>query len=385
MFSFSSGGSICPYCYQKSNKKLMQLGCTNGSCKQKIDKNKPGKNYFEQSQGSNCPECGAKLKYICPNCDQPLEDLMIDTKEKDMFPLAMVGLKNAGKSNYVAVAIQELYAKGGRIGLNTIAMNQDTSTRYRNDFYSYVYKMKQAVPQTLAMESKAQFKPPLIYKILVSDTKSHKIRSNLLLSFYDTAGENLSRSDEDTELHASYISHAQGIILLVDPWQIPGVQEKLAEAGIHVPDAGISCREMIERVIRMIRKCRNFGETQKIDIPIAVVFSKVDSFLEYDLVNPDSCLCHDSRHLAAGCYLRSEHQDTNSQMKDFLERWTEGTDSQGIVDLLESHFVDCAFFGVSAFGGGTDQYGKLKDAVSPIRVLDPFLWLLYKNKTIKMK
>jgi len=379
MFSISAGNSICPYCYQKNNKKLMQLVCTNNKCKQ-VNKPAPA------AQGLTCMDCGAKMKHVCTQCGQALEDLMIDTKEKDMFPLAMVGLKSSGKSNYVAVAIQELYAKGGKMGLNAIAMNQDTSERYRNDFYSYVYKLKRAVPQTDTATSKKNVQKPLIYKILVSDPKSRKIKSNLLLSFYDTAGENFATSDEDTELHASYISHAQGLILLVDPWQLPGVRDKMAEKGIQVPDElPVSCREMIERVIRTVRKSRNFSDNQKIDVPIAVVFSKVDSFREFDLVNEDSCLCRDSLHIKAGGYLKSEHEDTNMQMKDFLDRWTEGTDAEGIVSLLESAFIDCAFFGVSSFGGGTDSAGRLLAPANPIRVLDPFLWLLYKNKTIKMK
>lgn len=381
MLPFLSVNCICPYCYQKNNKKNMKVMCTNARC------SKYKKEMFAL-ENACCTECGVKMKKLCQHCGSPLEDSMLEIREKNMFPLAMIGLKSAGKSNYIAVAIQELRARGNNLGLNTLAMNQDTSDRYRANFYNYIYQNHMVVPQTDAANAKEDVQKPLIYKIIVSD-KNQKPKSSLLLSFYDTAGENLSRSEEDTESHASYISYAQGLILLVDPWQISTVREKMNQNGASLPDnKDIGCRDMIERVIRIIRKNRNCGEKDKINVPIAVVFSKIDSFSQYGFISSDSCLCRESRHMGARCYLKEEHEDTNIQMKNFLERWTVGTESDGIVPLLESAFSDCAFFGVSAFSGGVDKYGKIncKDGnIGSLRVLDPFLWLLYKNGSIKMK
>ena len=70
---------------------------------------------------------------------------------------------------------------------------------------------------------------PLVFRFT---TPEHRT----LLSFFDTAGENL-RSAQSIEQNARYLGAADGVLLLLDPLQMRGARE-LAAPGTRLPTPG---------------------------------------------------------------------------------------------------------------------------------------------------
>ena len=64
-------------------------------------------------------------------------------------------------------------------------------------------------------------------------------------------------------------------------------------------------------------------------------------------------------------------------MKAYVDKWNGG----GFVQKANA-FKESAFFGLSALGCNPDDLNGTVPIVAPMRVEDPFLWLLYKNKFI---
>jgi sulfonate transport system ATP-binding protein len=78
------------------------------------------------------------------------------------------------------------------------------------------------------------------------------------------------------------VFNSTGIILIIDPLQLPPVRGQLKNTGITLPkDSGKSdtggTKEMLTRVAKLIREQNKLREDQLIDIPIAIAISKSDA------------------------------------------------------------------------------------------------------------
>jgi hypothetical protein len=54
----------------------------------------------------------------------------------------------------------------------------------------------------------------------------------------------------------------------------------------------------------------------------------------------------------------------------------------GFASRVETNFANYRYFGVSSLGHAPDKQVKI-DTVSPVRVEDPFLWILYRLGLVK--
>ena len=203
--------------------------------------------------------------------------------------------------------------------------------------------------------------------------KKNRITKVAALSFYDTAGENLD-STEDMLINNRYIPNADGIILLLDPLQIPSIREKL-QGKIPLPQQNTDVVEVLSRIVQNIRDVKNIRGTIK--IPLALAFTKIDALEEFDVLKEDSCLRSESEHLSRGVFVQTDFESVNIEMQDLLENWLDDE----LVQQMKN-FEKYAFFGLTALGG-VPHGSKLDGKIRPRRVLDPLLWLLAENNYIR--
>ena len=201
----------------------------------------------------------------------------------------------------------------------------------------------------------------------------------VILAFFDTAGEDMSNEKQMKQI-TKYIYNAAGIILLVDPLQFRKVREELVEekqlTEADLPQANNECAgDIITYVNNLITHNRHDIPSEKmIPIPLAVAFSKIDMLKES--LGADSRIFQESRH--RGKLDLREFGEINDTIEEWIERYD---DTKKFIPVTKN-FENVGFFGVSALGGNPHN-GRLQFTPRPIRVEDPFLWLLWKNNLIE--
>lgn len=376
---FGDNKFICPYCYEKHSEKDCIYTCSYNimgnkkDCKYDYPKKSDGTialNYLPK-----CKKCdNAKLSRYCPT--KTKGGRLWEIPERacgNTFSIALIGAKQSGKSNYIAVLVDEIKKKMARnMDCSLIFCNQQTNDTYQNTYYKPLYENSITVKGTDAIDEI----PPLIYSIDFFDktSKSYRIKSSITLSLYDTAGENFDK-EQSMLCNNQYISNASGIIVLLDPLQLPSIRAKL-EGKVNLPDRNNDTVNILNYVINLIKSMKKIKGT--IDIPIALAFTKMDVLAQYDILPEESCLRTQSEHITKGAFVRSDFENTNIEIKALLENFL----VDEIMHLLRE-FSTHAFFGVSSLGENPVDGVRLAGTPSPIRVLDPLLWLLALKKYIK--
>jgi hypothetical protein len=366
----------CPYCYTEHHVTDCKLKCsynTSGSktkkCKLGIRKNKGGwipPGYIEECL--KCKEAAPQL--FCKEVNKEIPIEFISTKS---LPIALLGAKASGKSNYIGVLINEIRKQmSGPFNCSlSMTCSQESKQAYDDLYYRPLYEAGITVQATDAGVEV----PPLIFPLQFMDAKGgiDKIAG---LTFYDTAGENL---DDKNVMHKfnRYITNADGIILLLDPLQVPNIRQKLVDNGFNaLPAQNTEIYDVLSIIIDVIRNVKKIKG--RIPIPIALVFTKTDVLEQYNLLPQDSCLRVEAGHIERGAFIRPEFENTNIHMQDLIDNWLDA-------DLLNNikQFERYSFFGVSSLGGNPDGTKIDGKGIRPRRVLDPLLWLLAEYGYIK--
>jgi hypothetical protein len=251
-----------------------------------------------------------------------------------------------------------------------MSCSKESKEAYDELYYKPLYKIGSTVKATALGE----VPPPLIFPLSLMDMKN-RIVNMAALTFYDTAGENLN---DKSVMHKfnRYITNAQGIILLLDPLQVPKIRNMLANKGFNaLPAQNTEIYDVLSRIIDVIRNIKKIKG--QIQIPLALVFTKIDVLEQYSILPEDSCLKEESDHIKRGAFMKPDFENTNIQMKDLIENWLDA-------ELLRfiNQFKCHSFFGVSSLGGNPVN-NKLSKEICPRRVLDPLLWLLAEHGYIK--
>lgn len=397
---------VCPYCFEEDDLYRIKFRCQNDpmKCEPVADEvygkfrntgsqmmprvfeipdfkgdwdSVKGYVKFKLPKKLPCPNCNENSQLrICPYCHSELPYTIGDYKD---LTIAIIGAKEAGKSHYISVLIRQIQQQIGRsFNANLQPINDETINRYREDFYRPVYQKREVISATRSARTQFDTRVPLVYtfsfmkKNLFGRTRISNVST---LTFFDTAGEDLD-SEELMRTENKYIYNSQGIILLIDPLQIPEVRHVLESRGVSLPQINTESEDIISRVAKLIRTAKGIGQKKKIDIPLAIAFSKIDALK--DELDASSPLHYDSSH--DGYFNLTDFEALNTEMMELLREW----EGEGIIRQVEHNFSRFAFFGLSALGA--NPHGEEKIAkVRPLRVEDPFLWLLYNHKILKGK
>ena len=398
---------VCPYCFEENDLYKIKFRCQNdpvkcapvadevygdfrGSSsppmKQRVFEipNASGnmasvKDYvkFKLPKQLPCPSCkeNSQLR-VCPHCHSELPYTIGDYKD---LTIAVIGAKEAGKSHYVAVLIRQIKHYLGRLfNANLQPINDETINRYREDFYNPVYRNREVISATRSARAQFDTRVPLVYTFSFMKKNflgKSKISNVSTLTFFDTAGEDLD-SEELMRTENKYIYNSQGIILLIDPLQISEIRHELEGAGVSLPQQNTESEDIISRVANLVRKAKGLRVDKPIDIPIAIAFSKIDAIRK--IVSPNSPLTKGSSH--EGFFNIDDFVSLNTEVSSLLEKKADSP----ILQQVKHNFSTYAFFGLSALGTNPHGSGKIAK-VRPLRVEDPFLWLLHHHKLIKGK
>lgn len=315
-----------------------------------------------------CAACGqVSRKRLCPQCHM---DLPHTTGQFRNLIFSVIGAKDAGKSHYLAVLIEQIRKHAGPdLGMLLEPLNDHTIRRYREDFYEPVFRRGTAIPGTVSALADRKVQIPLVYTLtfLGKDLFGRRaIKGLVTLVFFDTAGEDLNEEDRMNTVN-KYIYRSDGIILLLDPLQLNRVRDHL-NGSVHLPPRNAETADIVTRVTKLIRDGRGLPATARIPTPLAVAFSKFDA-VEV-LIDPQFQLRSDPDH-RSGFDLADFHA-VSAEMHALLAEW----DGKVLRDQVEGFYEKFGFFGLTALGCNPLADKKIP-RVLPRRVEDPFLWLLH--------
>jgi hypothetical protein len=345
----------------------------------------PSKNPFSVPKYGECPECKQKTyKVVCPSCHNTLPESTL--MSRDMI-ISIVGSRDTGKSHFVGVIIKELIDRISVKFGGAMEAFDDSMTRYESNFGRRLYFDLQKLDLTKSSEQDVNNGAyrPLIFKLSVKHKALFKETiESFTFVFFDTAGEDLN--DEDTMSTVNkYICKSSGIIFLLDPMQIPEVTNQLDE-NIISRASSVDWRQatrsddIMARVSRLIRNDKNMKSTQKIDIPVAAVFSKFDAI---EPIIPAGCtVLETSPHCLEKSFVMSDWHNVNSEIQGLLKTW--GADS--FMSQLDVNYVNYSYFAVSSLGlNNNPREDRGIDRPRPHRIEDPLLWILKENGVIKAR
>ena len=390
MFNYFKGEQreICPFCFEYFYLRETPFRCTSpmSICTPQIDEvlqqhlndNRPVGKVLNSPDKFvkylSCPDCGHQSrKRICPICHAELPRTIGKYKN---YIFAVIGAKESGKSHYLAVLINQMKRViGPKMDLLITPMNDATINRYEQDFYKPVYEEGRVIDATHSALASSDVQKPLVYTLTISGAGwfgKKTIKNAAVLVFFDTAGEDLNAEDT-METVNKYIYRSDGILLLVDPLQLPTVRERLGqEAALPSRNAGTTT--IIERTTTLIERGCNIDSTKMIPIPLAVAFSKFDAVKP--LIDDQFQLNTEARH-EHGFDMR-DFDAINSEMEGLLADWG----NEDLIHHIKSRYTKHGFFGLSALGCNPHATKSIP-RVLPQRAEDPFLWLLAENELIK--
>lgn len=394
---------ICPYCFSQHKITEAQFRCTNKRCKSfddiemtkyengnlKMPKqgkktfNVASRNPFSLPKSANCPECEQiTYKVVCPSCHNNLPESTL--LGRDMI-ISIVGSRDTGKSHFVGVIIKELIERISVKFDGAMVAFDDSMERYESSFGRKLYfdLQKLDLTKSSGQDVNNGAYRPLIFTLNIKHKSLFQDKiDSFTFVFFDTAGEDLNDEDTMSTLN-KYICRSSGIIFLLDPMQIPAVRNQLdAEtiARASSVDWRLATRsdDIMARVSHLIRNHNNLSSTQKINIPVAAVFSKFDAI--YSII-PEGCtVLGTSPHCAEKSFVLSDWHNVNSEVQGLLKIW--GADS--FISQLDVNYTNYSYFTVSALGlNNNPRKDRSIERPRPHRIEDPLLWLLMKNGVIK--
>lgn len=371
---------LCPFCSQRYSTNVAAFRCTSrdaARCERKPDeslgrlrgtpapmeapiterKGRLGATFrVRPGQPVRCDRCGSPTRPVCPMCHTNLPQRFADAPSRSM---ALIGTKASGKSNFIAVVLHELEHRiGPRFHGSLTALNDSTRHRVDNELNPRLYGSGIVLEPTQSVRGNLATRDPLVARLTLGDKPSN-------LVFFDAAGEDLEHVDI-LELEGRYITQSDGLILLIDPLQIPAVRDDL-EGAVELPDATADVYAMLGRLASIIREARGIRPGKAIDMPLALAISKVDALRG---LLPDS---HPVFALPPhnGSFDAGIARNISESLRSDAVGWI----GERLDTFLKQEFATYAFFGVSALGE-SPVGGRLRNGVAPHRVEDPVLWML---------
>jgi len=395
---------ICPFCFEKGRLSDLQFRCVNRRCEDVDDipltkyENgdiripKKGKTCFKVvmkagvfPDSGECPRCHHKShKLVCPACHNALpESTILGT---DMI-ISIVGARDTGKSHFIGVIINELINRVASSFDGAIEGFDDTMQRYTAGPYKKLFVDLQKLPLTKSSEQDVNNGAyrPYIFTLKLKEKAKLGNKDNIksyTLVFFDTAGEDLDDADVMSTVN-KYICKSSGIIFLLDPMQIPAVRNQLDEDVVSRASSvgwqqATRSDEIMTRVSKLIRDDRHMKSEQKIDIPVAVVFSKFDAISS--LVPEGSTILETSPHCAKKFFDLTDCHNVDSEIRSLLTEWGE----EAFMSQVSVNYSNYSYFSVSALGLNNNPTADQKiERPRPHRIEDPLLWVLKENGVIK--
>ncbi len=401
----SSSTYTCPFCFSSIDLKNIHYQCTNPACtkiflRELDDKNANkyrSKNLEEEidiensiflgkdpagpspvttkyhiirNSSGSCDICKKPAyKRLCPSCHNPIPQ---GAEEEGSTVFVVLGPKGVGKSHYIAVLINQLRNSfSPEFGATMSPATDRTTLKYRDMYYKRLYEEGRKLAPTLSFEESREAREPMIYYLRFLEGDSPRVYT---LAFFDTAGEDLDSAKKIMGLNInSFITRASGIVFLVDPLQIPYINTRIRMD--NKPPVGEDVANMLANIANIIRTNKSLKMRDQIDIPLAVVLTKADVLMKAPENDEESSILfglNSSLNIdrEKGRYDKTNFDQISAEIEEYMRRAV----SKNFVQTVKE-FKEHSYFAVSALGSNPTG-NVLSRGISPMRVEDPFIWLL---------
>lgn len=362
---------ICPYCYTKYNPIELGFSCKNNNCKKDFEyKNlKFLDQFFLGYIGlrpiSKCPYCDENdINYICPNENCVAKEIPVSLIRKNSPTISILGATNSGKTVYNLSLIKAVIKTGVSFEPKT-DMNKTVYGEMIKNFSKGILPGKSKVIED---EHSAMVGTPLIYDF------NHK--KSVLLSFYDSAGEDLKKMDTMKEYY-KYIYASSAIILVMDIFTTDEYRE--------------NSLVVFYNFLQAIKESTNIRENKKIKVPIVILFSKYDEVLnkiEKENVNKFKNNCKWDKLNTAETIECID--DVSKTLRDRLMNMESFPEAESFINTCDRNFTNYKFIPVASIALNDELTtlgdGKTKkfniETTESVNVELPFIYLLHQLNAI---
>ncbi len=189
---------------------------------------------------------------VCPNCHNPLP---IHYGKNPVKFISVIGISGAGKTVYLSQLVRNIVMSSAKVGLTAFV----TSNSTRQFLKENPVQMNFPLPGSTQPEN---FVQPLFYDLASARQDGSKQINTMVL--YDIAGENCTDAAKMASF-GNFVRHSDGIILLLDPKQLP-----------FVNNDGYGDIEQVTAVLDTLYLTITGSRTEKSRIPLAVCIPKAD-------------------------------------------------------------------------------------------------------------
>jgi hypothetical protein len=300
---------------------------------------------------------------LCPHCHNVLP------QSAGFAPstiISFVGASQAGKSVYLTSLVHTLKTLTPRnFQIFCTPINNETGRKFKEAYENPLIENGELLNPT----QKEKQQEPFIFTFSFADNTLPEIN----IAFFDAAGEGMVDNDY-MDIYASHIRNSSGVMFLVDPMQLRTLGKKIALLNQMDTDPSVT-DEPVEVLSGLVENYIYKQASGISQIPTAVVLTKTDLLRPLqeagEYVRKDSQFFSNFTHKG---YLDLEaFTQIDSEVDEFLMH----TDPN-FRNALKRRFAQLGFFAVSALGANPDTIRQRVASFAPVRVDEPFLWLLYK-------
>ncbi|HEY0616506.1 MAG TPA: hypothetical protein VGD15_02915 [Kribbella sp.] len=385
--------AACPFCFHRVDTSRLAYQCTNskGICEPENDDMRKELTKIEETSfhtflavvprggDAECPNCTAiTRRRACSACHTAVPYDFVDSSSP---MVGILGSKGSGKTVYMTATGKRIRETVGKRFGASVRIAIDNPDRYESSKAYYeghenpIFKNGDLPFKTNEAKAEPRRPVPLLWQGQRKNALGRMTPYSTVLSFVDTAGEDLNRIEDAYTLR--YIMASDALVIALDPFALPGAADT-----IHLPPEAVQDTEpadVLGRVTEILRTELKVKRGKKIKVPLAVVFTKMDAFFPtLDRNSPIRATAPEG-----AWYDEADGQAVHEHMKALLFQWGAGD----IHTHLELNYSDFRFFGVSSLGAEPD-YALRKVApggVRPHRVEDPILWVLSKEGAVASK
>jgi len=296
---------------------------------------------------------------ICPRCHN---DIPMSAGFAPSTIISVVGASQSGKSVFLTSLIHTLKTITPRnFAISCTPVNNEMGRRFKLEYEDPL------ILEGILLEptQKERQQEPLVFTFSFLDESKPDIN----IAFFDVAGEGIV----DTaymDIYAAHIRSSSGIMFLVDPLQFRSVGRKIQlKNGL---DYDLQYADEPTEVLSGLVEDYIYKQGGGVsNVPTAVVLTKTDLLeaLGGEYVRRNSKLFTDFTH--KGDFDLNEFYNIDGETDAFINNV-----DPNFSNALKRRFINLGFFAVSALGSKPD--GQRVASFAPMRVDEPFLWILYR-------
>ena len=300
-------------------------------------------------------------KRLCPYCHN---DIVPGAGFGPSTIISIVGASQSGKSVYLTSLIHTLRSVTSlNFEIFCTPINNEMGRKFK---FGYEDPL---VEKGYLQEPFHHPQEPIVFTFSFADESKPEIS----IVFYDAAVDSMADSAY-TDIFTAHIRNSSGVMFLVDPQQFHAIGRKVQILSKldYDPTAVTEPTEVLNGLVENHIYKQSGGISH---IPTAVVLTKTDLLealsYEGDYIRPKSSVF--SRYTHRGYLNLTEAEIINNDVDEFIQRV-----DPNFRNALKRRFANLGFFAVSALGTHPEVIRQRRAGFAPMRVDEPFLWLLYK-------